>query len=157
VVKPLPAATITAGGPTTFCSGKNVLLKANTGTNYTYQWLRGATPIPGATQVNYSATQLGYYSVVVTNSSGCSVTSSPHRCIGKSFAGCHHYSEWAANFLLGQNVLLRANTGTNYTYQWKKAGIKYYGATQANYQATASVHILLLLQMLQVVQSLHRR
>ena len=57
VVKPLPLATITATGPTSFCSGKSVLLKANTGTNYTYQWIRGAAAIPGAVQSNFSATQ----------------------------------------------------------------------------------------------------
>ncbi|MBL0072245.1 MAG: hypothetical protein IPP34_10775 [Bacteroidetes bacterium] len=38
VVNPLPTATITAGGPTTFCAGGSVALNANTGTGLTYQW-----------------------------------------------------------------------------------------------------------------------
>ncbi len=138
VVKPLPAATITAAGPTTFCSGQNVLLKANTGTNYTYQWIRGATPIPGATQANYSASQLGFYTVIATNASGCSVTSAAIAVSVNPLPVATITPTGPLTFCSGQNVLLRANTGTNYTYQWKKAGINIAGAIQASYPATTS-------------------
>ncbi|MFN3876216.1 MAG: fibronectin type III domain-containing protein, partial [Flavobacteriales bacterium] len=42
-------ATITAGGPTTFCAGGSVVLSANTGTGLTYQWRRNGAKISGAT------------------------------------------------------------------------------------------------------------
>ena len=138
VVKPLPLATITPVGPTTFCSDKNVMLKANTGTNYTYQWIRGATPIPGAVQSNYTATLPGQYTVIVTNASGCSVTSAGVPVTVNPLPLATITPAGSLTFCAGQNVILKANTGTNYTYQWKKAGINIPDATQVNYTATAS-------------------
>jgi len=138
VVKPLPSATITPTGPTTFCSNKNVLLRANTGTNYTYKWIRGAVAIAGATQPNYTANLPGLYTVVVTNSSGCSVTSSPVAIVVNPMPVATITNSTPLTFCSGQQVLLRANTGTNYTYQWRKAGINITGATQVNYPATSS-------------------
>ena len=138
VVKPLPTATITPAGPTTFCSDKNVLLRANTGTNYTYQWIRGASPVAGATQPNFTANLPGLYTVVVKNSSGCSVTSPPVAIAVNPLPVATITTTTPLTFCSGQQVLLRANTGTNYTYQWRKAGINIPGATQVNYPATAS-------------------
>jgi GH35 family endo-1,4-beta-xylanase len=63
------SSTITAGGPTTFCSGGNVVLNANTGTGYTYQWKNGTTAITGATNASYTAIQSGSYTVTITGSS----------------------------------------------------------------------------------------
>jgi GH35 family endo-1,4-beta-xylanase len=57
---------ITASGVTTFCVGGNVLLNANTGTGYTYQWLKDAAPISGATAGSYTANQSGSYTVSIT-------------------------------------------------------------------------------------------
>ncbi len=138
VVKPLPSATITAAGATTFCSGKSVLLKANTGTNYTYQWIRGATAIPGANQPNFSATEPGLYTVIVTNSSGCSVTSGAIPIAVNPLPAATITPGGPLTFCTGQSVVLKANTGTNYTYQWRKAGINITDATQVNYTATTS-------------------
>ena len=69
-----PPATITAGGPTTFCLCSNVTLNASTGAGYTYQWQLGGSAIAGATNSSYSATNGGAYTVIITNS-GCSGTS----------------------------------------------------------------------------------
>ncbi|HXH92047.1 MAG TPA: hypothetical protein VNN25_10740, partial [Thermoanaerobaculia bacterium] len=69
-----PAPTVTAGGPTTFCSGGSVTL--STGVASSYQWLSNGSPISGANGQSYSATLSGSYSVTVTNASGCSGTSS---------------------------------------------------------------------------------
>ena len=75
VVNPLPIATVTAGGPLTFCTGKNVLLKANAGAGYKYQWKKAGVNIIGDTLANYTATVSGVYTVVVTKAAGCSTTS----------------------------------------------------------------------------------
>lgn len=74
-VNTLPAATITAATTTTICAGSSVLLNANTGTGFTYQWLKDAVNISGATTVSYTATTSGNYTVTITNSNACSATS----------------------------------------------------------------------------------
>jgi hypothetical protein len=74
-VNPLPTATITAAGPTTFCAGGSVVLNANTGAGLTYQWKKYANNIGGATNSSYTAAVAGKYKCVVTNANGCSKAS----------------------------------------------------------------------------------
>jgi pimeloyl-ACP methyl ester carboxylesterase len=71
-----PTATITPAGATTFCQGNSVNLNANTGAGLTYQWMLNGNPIMGATSSTYNAIGSGSYTVVVSNASGCSATSS---------------------------------------------------------------------------------
>jgi hypothetical protein len=61
---PLPDPTITVTGNTLWVSP-----------GLTYQWLSHGQPIPNATNYVYVATQPGDYSVIITNSEGCSDTS----------------------------------------------------------------------------------
>jgi hypothetical protein len=68
-VNPTPEATITASGPTTFCTGASVTLTASAGASYL--WSNGAQ-----TQ-SITVNQAGTFSVVVTSAAGCSNTSSP--------------------------------------------------------------------------------
>jgi hypothetical protein len=70
-----PAASISAGGATSFCSGGSVVLNANTGTGFSYAWRLNGTAISGATSSSYTATNAGSYTVVVSNG-GCTATSS---------------------------------------------------------------------------------
>jgi hypothetical protein len=72
--KAKPAATITANGATAICPGGSVTLNANTGSGFTYQWLRNGVVIGSATNSSYTASGAGNYSVIVT-SNGCSSTS----------------------------------------------------------------------------------
>lgn len=67
-------ATITPASSTTICNGQNVVLNANTGSGFTYQWQLNGSNIPSATTASYTATASGTYTVIVT-SSGCSATS----------------------------------------------------------------------------------
>lgn len=71
-VLPVPAISITAGGPTTFCAGGSVRLNAPAGTGY--QWVNN-TPIAGAVTNSYMATINGYYKVQLTGANGCVGTS----------------------------------------------------------------------------------
>ena len=70
-----PAATNTAGGPTTFCQGGSVTLNANTGTGLTYQWQLNGNNISGATNASFMANASGSYTVVVNGSNSCSAIS----------------------------------------------------------------------------------
>lgn len=70
-VKALPTATISASGATTFAQGGSVTLTSSTaGTNGTYLWTPG-----GQTTQAITVNATGNYGVKVTNSSGCSATS----------------------------------------------------------------------------------
>lgn len=64
----LASATITAGGPLSFCEGGSVVLTANSGSSYL--WTPG-----GATTRSITATAPGSYTVKVTNSIGVTITS----------------------------------------------------------------------------------
>jgi hypothetical protein len=67
-----PNASISAGGPTTFCAGGSVVLTEVAVAGCTYQWYKGATPIAGATSLTYSATISGNYKCRVTKAAtGC--------------------------------------------------------------------------------------
>ncbi|HYE78516.1 MAG TPA: GEVED domain-containing protein, partial [bacterium] len=79
-INPEPTVSLTAGGPVTFCQGGSVTLSAaasGAGPSYTYAWRRGTSPVAGATGPTYVATQAGSYTVIVTSSMGCAITSSP--------------------------------------------------------------------------------
>lgn len=74
VVNPLPNASITPSGATTFCTGGDVTLSNNNGVSYV--WNESGTPIGGATNNNYVASTSGSYTVTVTDNKGCSATTS---------------------------------------------------------------------------------
>ncbi len=67
-----PKATIVAGGPTTFCVGSSVILSEAPSAGCTYQWYKGASAIPGATGLTYTASTPGNYKCRVTKTAtGC--------------------------------------------------------------------------------------
>jgi PKD repeat protein len=73
---PLPVAgNISHSGETRFCQGQNITLSIPLNANYTYNWKKG-TAETGTSSNTISVNQPGDYSVVVTNSFGCKVTSS---------------------------------------------------------------------------------
>ena len=69
-MNPLPTATITAGGPLTFCQGGSVVLTASGGTSYTW-----ANSTSTASSITVSTS--GIYTVTATNANGCTATSAP--------------------------------------------------------------------------------
>jgi gliding motility-associated-like protein len=66
-IMPVSTPTITSGSSTTFCKGGSVILTSSTATSYT--WSTGANTQSITTDTS------GSYSVTVSNSMGCSVTS----------------------------------------------------------------------------------
>ncbi|MCO5281341.1 MAG: hypothetical protein M9931_09865, partial [Chitinophagales bacterium] len=66
----MPSAfTITANGNTTLCQGQSVSL-STTITGVSYQWRKNGVNIGGATQSSYSATQVGSYTLYISNACG---------------------------------------------------------------------------------------
>ncbi|MDQ3100959.1 MAG: hypothetical protein M3R08_06205, partial [Bacteroidota bacterium] len=137
-----PTATITAAGPTAFCSGGSVVLSGNTESGYTYQWRKDGSSISGATSSSYTATETGSYALRITNN-GCQTTSSPINVSITQIPSTSISPAGPTAFCSGGSVVLNGNSGTGYSYQWRKDGSSINGANSASYTATeAGVYTL---------------
>ncbi|MCF8293671.1 MAG: T9SS type A sorting domain-containing protein, partial [Chitinophagaceae bacterium] len=136
-VNPLPTATLTPAGPTTFCQGGSVVLNANAGTGLTYQWYNGATLISGANSSSYTATTSGAYNVQVSTSN-CTATSINQSVTVNPLPIATLTPAGPTTFCQGGSVVLNANVGTGLTYQWYNGAALISGANSSSYTATAS-------------------
>lgn len=133
-VNNLPAALISAQGATTFCAGGSVLLTANSGSGYTYQWNNNGSPVAGATAASYMASAAGNYSVTVSNGV-CATTSSAITVTVNASPTASVTAGSALNFCTGGSVVLSANGAG--TYQWYNNGVAL-GVTSQTYNASVS-------------------
>ena len=108
VVNPSPSSTITAGS-TSLCSGQSTTLCAPSGSGYSYTWSNGSHS--RCITVNCAGT----YSVTVTNSSGCSSSSSI--CITSGSRPSSTISGRTC-YYSGSSTSLCAPSGPGYTYTW---------------------------------------
>ena len=132
----LPPANITPAGDILVCASSNVMLTANSGTNYSYVWYYNDAVIPGETMINYLPTQIGAYKVRVTdNTTTCQQTSSPTTFYLTSPIFPTGTVTTACN---PNGVLLTGPVGSGNTYQWKKNGAAISGATSGTYLATTA-------------------
>lgn len=129
-VNSLPTANITPSGSTTFCSGGSVVLTATSNTSYL--WSNGAT-----TQA-ITATLSGNYTVTVTNSNGCTKVSSPVTITVNSSPTASITSSGSTTICQGSGVLLTAQSGSGYVYQWRRNAVNITGATAQTYSASQS-------------------
>lgn len=68
-----PEAAIVPAGIVSMCEGEATLLTANSGSNLSYQWMKGSSEITGATNQAYSTSKKGNYKVLtINNLTGCS-------------------------------------------------------------------------------------
>ncbi|WP_343634191.1 FG-GAP-like repeat-containing protein [Fluviicola sp.] len=116
--------TITAGGPTTFCTGGSVTLTSSTGTSYL--WSNGAT-----TQ-SITVTTSGSYTVQVTNSAGCQSASSVATVVTVNTAPATPAitAGGPTTFCAGGSVTLTSSAGTSYLWST--------GATTASINVTTA-------------------
>lgn len=70
----LPATSLTADGPASFCSGGSVELGAANTMASLYEWSLDGQPIAGAQSAQYVASAPGTYAVVAISANGCSAT-----------------------------------------------------------------------------------
>ena len=124
-----PVPTITAGGPTSFCTG-SVVLSSSAATGN--QWYKDGVAISGATAQNYTATQAATYTVKVTVS-GCASTSSG-LTVTSSTPAPTITAGGPISFCTGGSVVLSSSAASG--NQWYKDGIAISGATAQNYTAT---------------------
>lgn len=136
-ILPIPMPTIAANGPLTFSTGGNVVLTANPGTGYSYQWLRNGVNIIGATNASFTATQGGSYTIAITLN-GVSATSTATLVNVVNSSVPTITASGPLTFNTGGSVVLSGGTGTGYSYQWAKDGVNITGATSSSFTATQS-------------------
>lgn len=135
-VNPAVPASITSTTPTTFCTGGSVVLTANSGTGYLYQWKLGGTSITGATKSSYTAKAAGSYTVMISKTGYCTGISAPVNVTVIPLPAAIIKNQGTLSICQGGSVVLLANTETQLTYQWKKDGVNIAGANSPGYKAT---------------------
>ncbi|TAH39161.1 MAG: T9SS type A sorting domain-containing protein [Bacteroidetes bacterium] len=103
-------ATISANGPTTFCTGGSVTLSANSGA--AYLWAPG-----GQTTNSIIVSQSGSYTVTVINTAGVSITSSPvNVSVGNTTTSPTISASGPTTFCSSSSVTLTSSAAN--TYLW---------------------------------------
>lgn len=116
VVSNLPTPSITAANSATaFCLGSSLMLQAPTGMT-AYQWYANGSLINGANSASYSASAAGSYTVLATNSFGCSSLSSAYNVSVDALPSAVVSANSATTFCQGDSVVLSAPSG--YSYLW---------------------------------------
>jgi hypothetical protein len=107
-VNPLPAPSITAQGPTTFCQGGSVVLTSTGATSYAWS--------TNATTQSITVTTSGLYQVTVVDNKGCSGSSSPIQVTVLSPPNASITTIGSTALCAGQSTSLSAPAGN--TYLW---------------------------------------
>ncbi|MBK9456410.1 MAG: T9SS type A sorting domain-containing protein [Bacteroidetes bacterium] len=128
--------SISAGGPTTFCQGGNVLITAIY-SGATVQWKKNGINIPGATSPTYLVTTKGTYTCETTSLCGTATAVGIFVNVNKN-PPATITAGGPTNFCAGGSVILTANTGGGLSYQWYKGATPIAGATSLTYTATTS-------------------
>ncbi|MEO6167461.1 MAG: sulfatase-like hydrolase/transferase, partial [Chitinophagales bacterium] len=113
-------ATITPAGNVSVCEGTEVLLTANGGAGISYQWIRKSKNLVGETNQSYSTKKDASYSVLETNTFDCAATSAKTKLTVLAVPAATIIPLTATDLCFVDTVILQANGGTAYTYQWKK-------------------------------------
>jgi PKD repeat protein len=137
------APTVSVSGINFACAGNGATLTANAtaGSGFItgYQWQENNVDIPGDTNSTYTATTAGSYSVIVTNSNGCSTTSIPFTFTIANLPTANITGNMG--LCAGDSTLLSANatagSGSISNYQWQQSNIDIAGANDSSYYATS--------------------
>lgn len=134
-VNALPLATITPASGTNICQGNTVVLNANSGTGFTYQWQEDGLDISGATSGSWNAGNNSNYTVIVTDSNSCQQKSTAVAITVIPFPAAAITAGGSTNVCQGSTVTLNGTTGTGLSYQWLLDGNTISGATSSSYDA----------------------
>jgi hypothetical protein len=128
--------SISAGGSTSFCQGGSVVLSAlHSGTSL--QWKKNGVNIPGATSLNYTATQKATYTCQTTSICGTATSTGVFVNVFKN-PNASITAGGATTFCAGGSVILTEAPAAGCTYQWYKGASPLVGATSTTYTATVS-------------------
>ncbi len=76
-IAPTPEVIITSSDPFIFCNGYTTVLHATEDVQYTYQWNKDGTDLPGAVNSTYTASETGNYSVHIVYLGVCDADAEP--------------------------------------------------------------------------------
>jgi PKD repeat protein len=136
--------TVSINGNNNACAGTGSLLTANatagSGSITGYQWQESNVNIPGATSSTYIALTAGTYTVIVTNSNGCSTTSAPFNVtiVNNPTASITGTLTTCAGDSTLLSINATAGSGSITDYQWQESNVDIVGATDSTYMASVS-------------------
>lgn len=113
-----PGATITLTGPATICSSDSVLLTANQGAGFVYQWIRNDTAVVGATSRTFTVNTSGRYRVRVSTAQGCFDTSAVQQINVLPAPNAVLSINGSPNVCAGRTVVLSTPSAAGQSYQW---------------------------------------
>lgn len=134
-----PSQTINAAGPIVFCDGGSVQLSVGQVSNVDYQWLKDGGSV-GENSSLITARVSGTYSMILTNTSGCSAPSANSIVVkvnpapsvsAVSLSG-------ATKFCEGGKVVLSVSPVTGQSYSWRDENGPITGAVNSSYDAIRS-------------------
>jgi len=117
-LRPAPGANITLIGPATICSSDSVLLLANQGASFLYQWIRNDTAIVGATSRTFVVNVSGGYRVRVSIAQGCFDTSAVQQINVLPAPTAVLNINGSPNVCAGRTVVLSTPSFPGQSYQW---------------------------------------
>ncbi|MGV3596012.1 MAG: beta strand repeat-containing protein, partial [Sediminibacterium sp.] len=107
-VNPIPTASISASGPTTFCVGRSVTLTATGGASYSWS--------TGSTASSITVTSGGTYSVVATSAEGCQSAAASTTVTVNALPTASISASGPTTFCAGGSVTLTATGGASYSW-----------------------------------------
>jgi hypothetical protein len=139
VYQPVPP-TIIPEGPASFCSGDSVLLISDLRpptSDFRYQWKKNNTDLLGATNFSFMAISAGAYSVMITDSNGCTAVSQPLSINVFSQPPADISPSNDTAIYSGTSLLLKANKGNGYKYQWYRNNKIIAGAVMSSFSVAS--------------------
>jgi PKD repeat protein len=139
-VLPAPASpTIISQGSIEFCQGDSLELSAPVVTGITYQWKLNGGAL-GSNQNTFIAKTSGLYSLVVTNSSGCSAnsTNTINVTVNPKPALPTVNISGPTTFCSGESITLSIPSNSAYSYNWRNENGLISGANTNSYLANTS-------------------
>ena len=128
------SAHITPGSSTIICQGHDVVLTANSGNQYAYQWKFNGVEIIGATSQSYLAKQAGDYTVEITAPGKLKAESIPVTVAVIAPPNANVSASGNLTYCSGGILTLTTQQGQGLSYQWQLNGLDIPAATNANYK-----------------------
>lgn len=130
VVNASPAATISTPNGTVICSGSAIELTTNSATGVAFEWFLNGSSVSTSspTNITYTVSSPGNYSLVATSTNGCSATSADVSVTAGS-AVTASINSTGNSFCPGDSVLITTALAGGETAQWYLNGNAITGAT----------------------------
>ena len=128
-----PITNISYNSTTVLCEGDSISVSTTNNVNYSYQWQKNGSNISGAISAQYFAKSTGAYRVIVTNNNGCNVITNAVQITFNAKPLAVLTTPGGTSSCQGDSLLLKANSGSNYSYYWYKDNVLTTQSLDSNY------------------------